>query len=173
MADCNNHRTQSPTSTLVDKRIMLMNIPRILSSISLLLLLVSGISLAAPAAYRIDMAISRDGSLIGKPAIVAEAGAEAEIRDENPLKPDEGFRILVTVSPLDAEQGGKESVKLKLTFFGRLKGDWVQRAERSVTTLSGQFVSLSFPAKPPETDGKTYDLVVAINRAEAAALAPK
>lgn len=150
---------------------MLKNIQRTLRSVSLLLMVASGTTFAAPVAsnaYQVDMTISRNGSLVGKPAIVAEAGAEAEIRSENPLKPNDGFRILATVSPLDIEQGGKESVKLKLTFFGQAMGKWIQRADHSVTTNTGRAVSFSFLSKPPETAGKTYDLVIKITRRAAA-----
>lgn len=134
---------------------------------ALLLLLSCGFAQAAPMAadeYRIDVTISRDGSLIGKPAIVAKAGAEAEVRDENPLKPNEGFRILVAVTPLDKATDGAESVKLDLTFFGRFRGKWIERAKNSVTTVTGRSTSFAFPAKAPEVDGKNYDLVVSINR---------
>ena len=144
-----------------------MSIRKLLNPVALLLLLSCGFAQAAPIAadeYRVDMIISRDGSLIGKPAVVAKAGAEAEIRDENPLKPNEGFRILVAVTPLAKAADGAESVKLDLTFFGRFQGKWIQRAKNTVTTVTGRSSSFAFPSKAPEVDGKKFDLVVSINR---------
>lgn len=154
-----------------------MNPNKICSFLCLLsLLFIAGVGRAAPGnadAYRIDMTLSLNGSLIGKPALVAEAGAEAEVRDENPMKLDKGFRILVTASPLDANQDGKESIKLQLEFFGRHQGKWVQRGNHSVTTLSGQSVSFAFPSTPPEAKGKTYDLILTVSKSNGAASAPK
>ncbi len=144
-----------------------MNIRRLLNPLALMLLLSCGFAEASPIAadeYRVDVTISRDGSLIGKPAIVAKAGAEAELRDENPMKPNEGFRVLLTVTPLDKTADGNESVKLDLTFFGRFQGKWIERAKNSVTTVTGRSASFAFPSKAPEVNGKNYDLTVSINR---------
>ncbi len=144
-----------------------MIIRKILSPIAFLLLFCVANVHAAPIAadeYRIDMTVLYNGSLIGKPAIVAKAGAEAEIKDENPMKPDKGFRILVTAIPLDAPADGTESVKLQLTFFGRLKGKWIQRGEHSVTMVTGRSVSFAFPSKSPEAAGKNYDVVLSVNQ---------
>jgi hypothetical protein len=146
---------------------MLMNIRNIFSAALLLALLVPISCLAAEApmsGYRIDMTISRNGSLVGKPAIVVEPGAEAELREENPKKPDDGFRILVTASPLSDAPNGKESIKLQLQFFGRLQGKWIERGNHSVTSLVGKNVSFAFPSKPPEEKGKNYELVVTTSR---------
>lgn len=144
-----------------------MSIRKFLNPAAVLLLLACGFAQAAPIApgeYRIDMTISRDGSLIGKPAIVAKAGSEAEIRDENPLKPNEGFRILVTVTPIDKLPNGNESVKLDLTFFGRYQGKWIERDKHSIATVSGRSSSFAFPPKASEIKGKNYVLVVSINQ---------
>lgn len=131
---------------------------------------VSGVAAAqSSSAYRIDMIISRNGSLIGKPAIVAEAGAEAELTDQKPDKPDDGFRILVKVSPLADAPNGKESIKLDLTFFGRYNGKWNERDHHSITALVGKRVSFAFPSKAPESVGKDYDLVVTTSHVEPAA----
>lgn len=122
---------------------------------------VSGVAAAqSSTAYRIDMTISRNGSLISKPAIVAEAGAEAELTDQKPGKPDDGFRILVKVSPLADAPDGKESIKLDLSFFGRFNGKWIERDHHSITALVGKNVSFAFPSKPPESVGKDYDLII-------------
>ena len=136
---------------------------------TLMLLLACGLAQAAPATstYRIDMTVSLNGSLVGRPAIIAEPGAEAEIRVEDPAKPDYGFRILVSASPLEAAQADKPSAKLELSFFGRAQGKWVLRGEHSVVTLMGLPVSFGFPSKPPEAKGKTYDLVVVVNPSSA------
>lgn len=131
------------------------------ATLFLVLASISGVATAQTStAYRIDMTISRNGSLIGKPAIVAEAGAQAELTDQKPGKPDDGFRILVKVSPLSDAPGGKESIKLDLTFFGRFNGKWIQRDQHSITALVGKNVSFAFPSKPPESLGKDYDLVI-------------
>jgi hypothetical protein len=146
---------------------MLMNIRNIFSAVLLLPLLASVCCQAAEApvsGYRVDMTISRNGSLVSKPAIVVEPGAQAELRDENPMKPDDGFRMLVTVSPLSDAPNGKESIKLQLQFFGRLQGKWIERGNHSITALVGKNVSFAFPSKPPEAKGKNYDLVITTSR---------
>ncbi len=154
-----------------------MNPNKIFRSLCLLsLLCFAGIGHAAPGsadAYLVDMTLSLNGSLIGKPALVAEAGAEAEVRDENPMKLDHGFRILLTASPLDATQNGKESIKLQLEFFGRHQGKWIQRGKHSVTAVSGQSVSFAFPSVPPEAKGKTYDLILTVSKSNGTAPAAK
>lgn len=139
---------------------------------ALLLLFASAFCQAAAgpaAAYRIDMTISRNGSLIGKPAIVAEAGAQAEVKDEKAGRPDDGFRLLVKVSPLSDAPDGKESIKLELTFFGRLDGKWVERANNSITALVGKTVSFAFPSKAPEAKGKDYDVILTTSHVNPAA----
>lgn len=145
--------------------------PRIVfGAASLALLLFSTASWAAdgPAsAYRIDMTISRNGSLVGKPAVVAAPGAQAELREEKPGKPDEGFRILVTASPLDISSDGKESIKLDLAFFGRHNGAWVERDHHSITALVGKNVSFAFPSKAPEAKGQDYDMILTTSRVDA------
>lgn len=149
-----------------------MKTRKILSAAALLLLFAfaCGQAAAAPAAaYRIDMTISRNGSLIGKPAIVAEAGAQAEVKDEKAGRPDDGFRILVKVSPLSDAPDGKESIKLELTFFGRLNGKWVERANNSITALVGKTVSFAFPSKAPEAKGKDYDVILTTSHVDPAA----
>ena len=139
-----------------------MNIRTILTA-AVLMLSLSGLAPAAETAatlYRLDLVISRDGELIAKPAIVVEAGAEAEVRDEGDKKPENAFRILVAASPVEGTIGDKESVKIDLSFFDKNGDKWVQRAKNSVTTVLGEPLSLSFPAKSGETTGKKYDLVV-------------
>jgi hypothetical protein len=135
------------------------------------LLFASSICLAAGSAgaYRIDMTISLNGSLVGKPAVVAEPGAEAEVRSEKAGKPDDGFRILVKASPLSDAPDGKESIKLELAFFGRFDGKWVERARHSVTALVGKNVSFAFPSESPEPKGKDYDVVLTTSQVTAAA----
>ena len=154
-----------------------MNQKKISSLMCLLcLFFVYGTSQAASSTagtYRIDMTLSLNGSLIGKPALVAKAGSQAEIRDENPMKLNDGFRILVTASPLDTTQGDKESIKLEVEFFGRHQGKWIQRAKHSVTTISGQSVSFAFPSTPPEEKAKTYDLVLTVSQNDGASAAQK
>lgn len=149
-----------------------MNITTLPRAAMLFLLLVSISTAAAaqsPSAYRIDMTISRNGSLVGKPAIVAEPGAQAEVTDQKAGKPDDGFRILVKVSPLAEAPGGKESIRLDLTFFGRLNGKWNQRASHSITALVGKNVSFAFPSKAPEAAGKNYELVLTTSHLNSAA----
>jgi hypothetical protein len=146
---------------------MLMNIRNIFSTALILPLLAAVSSHAAEApmsGYRLDMTISRNGSLVGKPAIVVGPGAQAELRDENPKKPDDGFRILVTASPLADAPNGKESIRLQLQFFGRLQGKWIERGNNSITALVGKNVSFAFPSKPPEATGKDYELVITTSR---------
>jgi hypothetical protein len=148
---------------------MLMNIRNIFSALLFLPLLASVCCQAADpsaSAYRIDMTISHNGSLVGKPAVVAEPGAQAELRDENPMKPNDGFRILVTVSPLSDAPNGKESIKLQLQFFGRHQGKWIERGNHSITALVGKNVSFAFPSKPPEETGKSYELVLTTSHAK-------
>lgn len=143
-----------------------MRIRSILTT-AVLLLSLSGLAQAAETtatSYRIDLIVSRDGALIGKPAMVAEAGAEAEVSVDSPKNPEDAFRILLAASPVEGSVGGKESVKIDLSFFYKSEGKWVQRAEHSVTTVLGEPLSLAFPPKPQETAGKRYDLVVLTNR---------
>ncbi len=139
-----------------------MNIRSILIT-AVLLLSLSGLVQAAETAaklYRIDLVLSRNGELIGKPAMVVEAGAEAEIRDDGDKKPENAFRILVAASPVEGTLGNKESVKIDLSFFDKSEGKWVQRAAHSVTTVLGEPLSLAFPSKSAESTEKNYDLVV-------------
>lgn len=139
-----------------------MNIRSILTA-TVLMLSFSGLAQAAEAAaklYRIDLVLSRNGELIGKPAMVVEAGAEAEIRDDGDKNPANAFRILVTATPVDGTVGDKESIKIDLGFFDKSGDKWIQRAEHSVTTTLGEPLSLAFPSKTPGATGKNYDLVV-------------
>jgi hypothetical protein len=141
------------------------------ATLSAVLTCISGTAAAQSSPeYRIDVTISRNGSLIGKPAIVAKAGAEAELTDQSPGKPDDGFRILVKVSPLSDAPNGKESVKLDLTFFGRFNGKWNERDHHSVTALVGKYVSFAFPSKPPESLGKDYELVISTSHVNPSAI---
>ncbi len=143
-----------------------MSIRSILTTAVLMLSLSGFVQAAETAAtsYRIDLIISRDGALIGKPALVAAAGAEAELSVDNAKNPEDAFRILLTASPVEGSVGGKESVKIDLNFFHKSGSKWVQRAEHSVMTVLGEPLSLAFPPKPPETAGKRYDLIVLANR---------
>lgn len=146
-----------------------MNLKIVCSSLCLLtLLVVCSASQAAenPAnSYRVDMIITHNGSLVGKPAVEVQPGAETEFRDENPQKPNEGFRILMTLSTLGEAPNGNESIMLKLTFFGRHLGKWVERDSHSITALVGKNVSLAFPSKAPEAPGNDYDLVLTTSKA--------
>lgn len=139
---------------------------------ALLLLSLSGLVQAAES-YRIDLVVSRDGALIGKPALLAEAGAEAELSVDSAKKPEDAFRFLLKASPVEGSVGGKESVKIDLSFFYKSEGKWVKRAEHSVTTVLGEPLSLAFPPKPPETAGKRYDLIVLTTREKPEAPAAK
>lgn len=136
----------------------------------------SGIAQAAESvvpSYRIDLIVSRDGALIGKPALVAEAGAEAELSVDSAKNPADAFRLLLTASPVEGSVGGKESVKIGVKFFYKSEGKWVQRTEHSVVTVLGEPLSLAFPPKPPETAGKRYDLIIMTARETAKAAAAK
>ena len=152
-----------------------MNIRSILTA-SVLILSLSGLAPAAETSatlYRLDLVISRDGELIAKPAIVVEAGAEAEVRDDGDKKPENAFRILVAASPVDGTVGDKESVKIDLSFFDKSADKWVQRAEHSVTTVLGEPLSLAFPAPSSNKSAKKYDLVILSGHGKAAAPAAK
>lgn len=123
--------------------------------------------------YRIDLTIARDGSLVARPVVEVKAGTQAEVRNEDPLKPDSGFRILVTMSPLDfASPSGKESVKLDVEFFGQHDGKWVTRGKHSVTAVLGRLLSFGFPPSKDETNGKKFELTIMPNRASADAPKP-
>ena len=115
--------------------------------------------------YRIEITIARDGSLVARPTIEVEAGAQAEVRNEDPLKPDAGFKVLITASPLDFTGSDKESIKLDLAFFGLLEGKWVARENHSVTASLGRRLSFGFPPSKTEPNGKTFDLTILPNRA--------
>lgn len=150
---------------------LLMNIRNILTAVVLALSL-CGLAEAADSAaklYRIDLVLSRNGELIGKPAMVVEAGAEAEIRDDGDKKPENAFRILVTATPLEGTLGVKEALKIDLGFYDKIGGNWVKRAEHSVTNVLGEPLSLAFPSTSPETAGRNYDLVVLTGRGKAEA----
>lgn len=152
-----------------------MNMRSILTA-GVMLLSLSGLAQAAEtsaALYRLDLVISRDGELIGKPAMVVEAGAQAEVSVDGAGKPDDAFRILVTASPVEGTVGNKESVKIDLSFFDKSEDKWVQRAEHSVTTVLGEPLSLAFPSKPGETAEKNYDLVVLTSHGKPGAPAAK
>lgn len=143
-----------------------MSIRNILIATALMLAF-SGLVQAAESAatsYRIELIVSRDGALIGKPALVAEAGAEAELSVDSAKNPADAFRLLLTASPVEGSVGGKESVKVALKFFYKSAGKWVQRTEHSVVTVLGEPLSLAFPPKPAETAGKRYDLIVLTTR---------
>ena len=99
-----------------------MNIRNILTAV-VLALSMSAIAHAAETAaklYRIDLVLSRNGELIGKPAMVVEAGAEAEIRDDGDKKPENAFRILVSATPVEGTLGDKETVKIDLGFYDKI-----------------------------------------------------
>ncbi|MBL0164504.1 MAG: hypothetical protein IPP82_12915 [Xanthomonadales bacterium] len=152
-----------------------MNIRSFLTA-GVLLLSLSGFAQAAEksaALYRLDLVISRNGELIGKPAIVVEAGAQAEVSVDDAKKPADAFRILVTASPVDGTVGDKESLKIDLGFFDKADGKWVERAAHSVTTVLGEPLSLAFPSKPGETAEKNYDLVVLTSHGKPGAPAAK
>lgn len=152
-----------------------MSIRSILTT-AVLMFSLSGFAQAAETSatsYRIDLVVSRDGALIGKPALVAEAGAEAEVSVDSAKNPADAFRILLAASPVEGTVGGKESVKIDLSFFYKSGGKWVRRAEHSVTTVLGEPLSLAFPPKPEETTGKRYDLIVMTNREKSKAPAAK
>lgn len=144
-----------------------MNLCTLTKAASLALMMSFGlaqVAAAATPAYRIDMTVLRDGSLVGKPAIVAEAHAQAELREQDPLKPDEGFRILVTASPLGDSPNGKESVQLRVVFHGRFHNQWIERGDHTVTALVGKNVSLAFPPTRQETGASKYDLVLTTSK---------
>ena len=115
---------------------------------------------AASASYRIDISITRDGALIGKPAIVAEAGAQAEVSSKDPKNPDEGFRVLVTASPSKNALLGGEGVKLDVEFFGRLQDDWVLRGKKSAMSAPGATISFSFAPNLLEVTREDYTLTL-------------
>ena len=123
--------------------------------------------------YRIDLTIARDGSLVARPAIVVEPGAQAEVRNEDPLKPDSGFRILVTASPLDVSATGKESIKLDVAFFGQKDGKWIARGEHSVTAILSRMLSFGFPPGKDEPNGKKFELTIMPNNATTVAPKPQ
>lgn len=152
-----------------------MNIRNLLT-VAVLALSVCGLAQAAETAaklYRIDLVLSRNGELIGKPAMVVEAGAEAEIRDEGDKKPENAFRILVAATPIEGTLGDKETIKIDLGFFDKIEGKWVKRTEHSVTNVLGEPLSLAFPSKSPETTGRNYDLIVLTSSGKPEAPAPK
>jgi hypothetical protein len=149
-----------------------MNLRTLTQAASLALMILLGPVTAAHAAdpdYRIDVTVSRDGSLIGKPAIVAKPGAQAELREEDPLKPDQGFRILVTATPIGDSPNGKESVQLHVVFHGRFHNQWVARGDHTVTALVGRNVSLAFPPSEREPGASRYDLVLTTSQVTAPA----
>lgn len=123
--------------------------------------------------YRIDLTIARDGSLVARPAIVVESGAEAEVRNEDPLKLDAGFKILITATPLEFSDTGKESIKLDVAFFGQHDGKWVAREKHSVTAFLGRMLSIAFPPSQAEPNGKKFELTILPNRAAADAIKGK
>jgi hypothetical protein len=110
--------------------------------------------------YRIELTIARDGSLIARPVIEAEAGAQAEVRNEDPANPESGFKVLITASPLDFSPNGKESIKLDLDFAARHDGKWVTRGQHSVTATLGRPLSFGFPPAKEEPNGKKYELTI-------------
>ena len=123
--------------------------------------------------YRIDLTIARDGSLVARPEMVVEAGTQAEVRNEDPLKPDAGFKILVTASPLDSTGSGKEQIKLDVAFFGQQDGKWIERDKHSVTAMLGRMLSFGFPPSKAEPNGKKFELTILPNRASDDALKSK
>lgn len=127
----------------------------------------------ASSSYRVELTIARDGSLVAMPVLEVKAGTQAEVRNEDPLKPDSGFRILLTMSPLDFSAAGKESVKLDVEFFGQHDGKWVTREKHSVTAVLGRLLSFGFPPSKAEPNGKKFELTIMPNRASADAPAPK
>lgn len=122
--------------------------------------------------YRIELTIARDSSLVARPVIVVEGGTQAEVRNEDPLKPNDGFRILLTASPLDFSDTGKESIKLDVAFAGQRDGKWVPRDQHSVTAQLGRRLSLGFPPGPTEPNGKKFELTILPYRAKDDALKP-
>ena len=148
-----------------------MTLRTLLNAASLVLLSVLCLGQAAVAAtpYRIDITVIEDGALIGKPAVLAESGAQAELRVEDPQKPNDGFRILVTATSQEDTANGKESVQLHVVFYGRLKGQWVERGDHSVMAVVGRNVSFSFPPGEHESAGKKYDLILTTSQVKAPA----
>jgi hypothetical protein len=117
--------------------------------------------------FRIQMIIARDGSLVARPEIEVEAGSQAEVRNEDPLKPDSGFKILVTASPLDSTTSSGDSIKLDLAFSGQHNGKWVPRGQHSVSAVLGRRLSFGFPPSQAEPNGKTFELTILPDRASA------
>ncbi|MEZ5462638.1 hypothetical protein [Dokdonella sp.] len=115
---------------------------------------------SAQANYRLELTIARDGSLAAAPVIEVKAGAQAEVRNEDPAKPDAGFRILITATPLEFSSTGKESIKLDVDFAARHDGKWVTRGQHSVTAVLGKPLSFGFPPAKEEPNGKKYELTI-------------
>ena len=76
---------------------------------------------------------------------------------------------LKTATPLEGTLGVKEALKIDLGFYDKIGGNWVKRAEHSVTNVLGEPLSLAFPSTSPETAGRNYDLVVLTGRGTAEA----
>lgn len=132
--------------------------------LAMLALLISALGFQATASaqssYRIELTIARDGSLVARPVIEVEAGAQAEVRNEDPLKPDSGFKILVTATPLEFSDTGKESIKLDVAFSAQHDGKWVERGKHSVTATLGRPLSFGFPPTKAEPEGKKFELTI-------------
>ncbi|MGB0134908.1 hypothetical protein [Dokdonella sp.] len=114
----------------------------------------------AQSSYRLELTIARDGSLVARPVLEVEAGAEAEVRNDDPLKPDAGFKILVTATPLEFSSTGQESVKLKIDFSAQQGSKWVSRGQHVVTAVLGKPLSFGFPPTKDEPKGSKFELTV-------------
>lgn len=129
-----------------------------------LMLLFASLGLQAPAYaqsdYRLELTIAREGSLVARPVIDVQAGAQAEVRNEDPAKPDSGFKILITASPLEFSPSGKESIKLVIDFSAQADGKWVTRGQHAVTAVLDKALSFGFPPAKNEPNGKKYELTI-------------
>lgn len=145
-----------------------------IQGLGVLVLLITTIGLQATAVaqsnYRVELTIARDGSLVASPVIEVEPGAQAEVRNEDPLKPDSGFKVLVTASPLEFSSTGKESIKLDIDFSAQHGGKWVTRGQHSVTAVLGRPLSFGFPPGKDEPNGSKFELTITPSSAAAAAL---
>lgn len=104
------------------------------------LVAIASVPAHASGTYTVDLSVSRQGTLVGKPTIVVDEARQAELTMTPPHASNErAVRVLVSVMPTTAAN----DVKVRLSIFDRLNGAWVLHAQPEVTAALNKDVTLA------------------------------
>ena len=111
---------------------------------------------AAPPQYALDFTISRDGKVVTAPSLVVDAGKQAEFVSHDKANPRSNVRMQVTAEAAPKKSHGKDVVRVDMSLFENIDGQWVVRAKPEIAAYEGEPAIMTLAANGATRNAHGY-----------------